>query len=345
MVVGQRRGARSVIRKILVTSSCGALSFPLTNLIFESPAHQLVMSVAVGALALVVQLLIEIDQRLTSVETGQDEEANVVREVVADGFQKVSTATEVFARIEATELSTDRFAELARKAASIGSGAAPLIVEFAQAEIDRVTELFGALADSEVSRPGEDHDYLLTLTRLAHESIDATSLFAVDAGGLSGETGFWNSDLGQSYLEMQHWAVRRGVRVRRIFIVENEKLVSREQFALLCQTQRDCGIEVRVLVPSMLGRRRKFRDYVLFDNTISYEVTPCVRVPLDGAEPQIQSTSLAAKRQQVQALISDYEQLWEAATEPPAVTEVPGRVSSIVGPRLDPDSQSVAPAT
>ncbi|MET0237995.1 MAG: DUF6879 family protein [Kibdelosporangium sp.] len=340
--MGQRPGARSVIRKIVVTSLSGALSFPLTNLLFDSAAQQLAMSAAVGAVALVVQLLVEVEQRLSAVETGQDEQADEVRHVVAAGFQKVSTATEMFGRIEATELSSSGFADLAGKAAAIGPGAPPLIVAFAQSEIDRVTELLGALAGSEVTREGEDRDHLLTLTRLARTGIDATSLFAVDGGGLSGESGFWNSDLGQSYLELQHQAVRRGVRVRRIFIVENEELATRPQFELLCRSQRECGIDVRILVPSRLSRRRTFRDYVLFDDTISYEVVPCVRVTSDTAGPQIQSTSLASKCPQVNNLVEDYARLWEAAT-PAAVIAPRDPVASAAGPHLDRDSPAVAP--
>jgi hypothetical protein len=344
VTVGQHHGAKSVIRKIVITSLSGALSFPLTNLLFDAPAQQLAMSAAVGAVALVVQLLVEVEQRLGAVESSQDEQTDAVRHIVSEGFQKVNTATELFGRIEETELSSSGFAELAEKAANIGPNAPSLIVAFAQSEIDRVAALFGALAGSELSRDGEDHDYLLTLTRLAGNTIDATSLFAVDAAGLSGESGFWNGDLGNSYLELQHDAVRRGVRVRRIFIVENEDLTTRPQFQLLCRAQMECGIEVRVVVPSWLSRRRKFRDYVLFDNTISYEVIPCVRVANDSAEPQIQSTSLASKCPQVNNLIEDYARLWEAAAPPSAVTSHRGQAASAADPHLDRDSHAVAPS-
>ena len=340
--MGQRRGVR-VVRKIVVTSIFGGLSYPLTNLLFEAQAQQLAMSAAVGAIALVVQLLVEVDQRLASVETGQAEKADEIRQVVAHGFQKVSTATETFSRLEATGLGTARFAELAGRAAEIGPDAPPLIREFAQAEMGRVTELFGALADGGLSREGEDHDYLLTLTRLVRRSIDATSLFAVDAAGMSSESGFWNSDLGQSYIELQSRAIHRGVRVRRIFIVENEDLAARSQFNLLCQTQVECGIEVRVLVPSRLTMRQKFRDYVLFDDTISYEVTPCVRFPVNSLEPRIQTTSLASRCLQVKDLIDDYAQLWAAATAP-LPPQLTARASSADDPHLDQDSPAVAPS-
>jgi hypothetical protein len=311
----------------------GALSYPLTNMLSDSEPQQLAMSAAVGAVALVVQLLVEIDQRLASAETGQVENADEVNRLVASGFENVSSATEAFSRIEASGLSTPRFAELAGKASEIGPGAPPLIVAFAQSEIDRVTELCAALADSGLSRDGEDHEYLLTLAGIAQRSIDATSLFAVDAAGMSGESGFWNSDLGQRYLELQHRAVRRGVRVRRIFIVESEDLISRRQFEMLCQAQTDCGIDVRVLVPSQLSMRQVFRDYVLFDDTISYEVTPCIRVPLDSNEPRIQSTSLTSRGQQVSNLIEDYARLWEAAVSPWS-PRLPGQAPSAADARL-----------
>ena len=264
--------------------------------------------------------------------------------MVAHGFQKVSTATEVFSRIEATGLSTARFTELAGRAADIGPDAPPLIAAFAQAEIDRVTELFGALADGGLSREGEDHDYLLTLTRLVHSSIDATSLFAVDAAGMSSESGFWNSDLGLSYLELQHRAVRqRRSGASNLHRGERGSRSLDEQFELLCQTQAECGIEVRVLVPSRLSARQKFRDYVLFDDTISYEVTPCIRVPVNNLEPRIQSTSLASRCHAGQDLIDDYARLWEAAT-PPLSPRLTARASSAGDPHLDQGSPAAAPS-
>jgi hypothetical protein len=334
---------RPVIRRIVVTSVSGALSYPATNMLFDAEAQQLAMSAAVGAVALVVQLLMEIDQRLATVEAGQVENADRVNHSVASGFRNVSSATEAFSKIEASGLSAPRFAELAAKAGDIGPDAPPLIKEFAQSEIDRVTQLCAALADSGLSRDGEDHDYLLTLTGIARRSIDATSLFAVDAAGMSGESGFWNSDLGQSYLELQHDAVRRGVRVRRIFIVESEELMSRRQFETLCQAQADCGIDVRVLLPSRVSMRQVFRDYVLFDDTISYEVTPCIRMSRDDSEPRIQSTSVTSKGHQVSNLIEDYARLWEAAVSPWA-PRLTGQAPSAVDPHRGQGSPTVAPS-
>jgi hypothetical protein len=339
--VSRRRSVRPVIRRIVVTSASGALSYPLTNLLFDAQSQQIAMSAAVGAFALVVQLLAEIDQRLAVVETGQVETTDEVNRVVDRGFQKVSEATEAFSRIEASGLSTARLAELAGKAGEIGPDAPPLIKAFAQSEIDRVTELCAALADSGLSRDGEDHDYLLTLTGFAQHSIDATSLFAVDAAGMSGESGFWNSDLGQCYLELQRLAVDRGVRVRRIFVVESEELISREQFDTLCQTQKECGIDVRVLVPSGVSMRQVFRDYVLFDDTISYETTPCIRMPQNNGEPRIQSTSVTSRGQQVSSFIEDYARLWEASA-PLWAPRLAQQAPSAAGARLDRGSSPVA---
>jgi len=339
--VGRRRNVRPVVRRVVVTSVSGGLSYPLTNMLFDAEPQQLAMSVAVGAVALVVQLLMEIDQRLAAVETGQVENASEVNQLVATGFENVSSATEAFSKIDESGLSTSRFAELAEKAAEIGPAAAPLIVAFAQSEIDRVTELLAGLAGSVVSREGEEHEYLLTLTEIAQRTIDATSLFAVDAAGMSSESGFWNTDLSQSYLKLQRRAVNRGVRVRRIFIVDSEELVSRQQFEQLCRTQADIGIDVRVLVPSRLLMRPMFRDYVLFDDTISYEITPCV--PMESWEPRIQSTSVTSRGQQVGNLIEDYAQLWEAA-ESPWAPQFTGQAPSAVDPHLDQGSPAVAPS-
>lgn len=339
--MGRRRGMRPVIRRIVVTSVSGAGSYPLTNMLFDAEPQQLAMSAAVGAVALVVQLLVEVEQRLSAVETSQVDNATKVNKLVADGFEKVSGATEAFSKIGASGLSTRRFTDLAGKAGDIGPEAPPLIVAFAQAEIDRVTKLFAALAGSELKRDGEEHEDLLTLTGIVKRSIDATSLFAVDGMRVGSEGGFWSTDHGHRYLRLQRRAVERGVRVRRIFVVRDEQLLVKPEFEKMCQTQADFGIDVRVLLPSQLGTRPMPRDYVLFDDTISYETTPYVE--LNDSEPRIQSTSMNCADQQVHDLIEDYAQLWDAATSPWA-PRLTGQATSATDPRLDPGSPIVVPS-
>ncbi|HEY4452961.1 MAG TPA: hypothetical protein VGN81_01515, partial [Pseudonocardiaceae bacterium] len=109
-------GTRSILRKIIITALVGAVAFPLTNLLFQSQAEQLAMTAAVGAVVLAVQLLIEMEQRLASVEAKQSEHAEAVKEVVANGFQKVNDATQLFARVESVGLKTDAITELVQRA-------------------------------------------------------------------------------------------------------------------------------------------------------------------------------------------------------------------------------------
>ena len=66
------------------------------------------------------------------------------------------------------------------------------------------------------------------------------SLYAVSLGGgtiLGGGGGsysFWLSDLGRRYLYHQGEAVERGVKVRRVFILDRSDLLADPNFGKMC---------------------------------------------------------------------------------------------------------------
>ena len=320
--MGQRHGVRSVLRKIIVTSLFGALSYPLTNLLFESQAQQLAMSAAVGAVALVVQLLVEVEQRLAAVETNQVEHAETLHQVVAGGFKKVNVATKLFGDVESIGLSTDSVTQLARKAVELGANVPPVISTFAQAEIERVSKLLSALSGGESTTKGEDHGFLLTLTELARGQIDAVSLFTVDAGDQGGDGGFWGSPPGRHYLDQQREAIARGVTIRRVFIVEGDDLAEGDAFRQICRKQAEYGITIGIVVSSDVPRYTGdlLKDYILFDNAIIYEVEAGLPVP--GKVPLIVSTRLVCERRTVADRVRDYAKLWEIATGMPNAAPV-----------------------
>lgn len=291
--MGQRHGVRSVLRKIIVTSLFGALSYPLTNLLFDSQAQQLAMSAAVGAVALVVQLLVEVEQRLAAVETNQVQHAEAV--------------------VQAVGLSTDNLTKLGRKVADLGPTVPPLIRKLAHAEIERLTEFIGCLASGESTYEGEDHTLLFQLTRQADRQIDAVSLFSVDAGDQLARPGFWNSPAGQRYLALQRQAVMRGVKVRRVFIVRRHEMVDGAAFQRLCRMQTEYGVEVRILVASATMRAlHLLEDYIVFDNAFSYEMTAGPQV--DESDDPLLHTRRVSDKDKIAARTHDYAQLWEIAT-------------------------------
>jgi hypothetical protein len=216
-------------------------------------------------------------------------------------------------------LRTDVITRLAQKAVELGQGAPAVILKFAQFEIDRVADLLGTLAGHEQTREGEDNESRLTLTRMVTRQIDAVSLFTLDAVGQPCG-GFWDLGVAERYLDLQQQAVLRGVKVRRMFVVERDDLVRNEAFLRICRRQNECGIELRVLIVSTVpvGMRHMLQDYVLFDEAISFELTSGLPAS-DGTSPLILSTRFVCEPRMVAARKHDYAQLWQRATQIPDV--------------------------
>ena len=153
------------------------------------------------------------------------------------------------------------------------------------------------------------------MTREAERSIDAISLSTVDAGVLGLDGGLWTSDLGIRYLELQREAIDRKVRIRRIFVFENEELARDETFQRITQMQRDVGVEVRMLdhqlIPDWL--QSMIFDFIVFDGAVSYETTPATTFAAGQTRPGILRTRLAPMPARVRDLEDQFEQLWEAA--------------------------------
>jgi len=312
------------VRKIVVTALVGGLSFPLTNLLFASAAVQFVVSAAVGAVILIIQFLIEVDQRLASIEKKQLEHPDITREVVREGFSKISEATLLFSQVEAIRLRTDTVTRLVRQAAEVDAGLAPLVANLVQLEFDQLLGLLRGIQGEQATYEGEDRDWILSLTLGAQESIDAVSLPAVDAGGEVYHAGFWNSDLGHRYLELQHEAVLRGVRVRRIFVLNRPELARDPDVLRTCREQTHYGIDVRLLSDATLPRLLTSSDFILFDDTLSYVVTP-------GDPPLIQSTRLELGKERVTDRRKTFAKLWESARPlPHRNSQVPGHNQAVL---------------
>jgi hypothetical protein len=156
----------------------------------------------------------------------------------------------------------------------------------AHLEIERVADLLEGLGRGGHTRTGEDEHWLLALTGSAQSTIDATSLSSVDDG-------FWISEIGERYLLCQEDAVRRGVRIRRVFVPHDEEAAASEEFRAVCRRQVGLGIEVRVLLPADVPREAgMLTDFVVFDGDLSYEVTPSLQPVTWSPRPAIAKTGI-----------------------------------------------------
>lgn len=303
----------SLLRKIAITALVGGLCFPITNVFFSSVGQQLAMSAAAGAVILIVQFLIDVDHRLGALENKQAESALATRELVARGFRNINEATRLFGDIESIGLKTDVITQMINKAAQIDPGESPLVSRFILREIDSMADFLHGVANKNLNYGGEDRNWLLSLSLSAQESIDAVSLPAVDAGDEVFHGGFWDSDLGRRYLQLQQDAVRRNVRVRRVFVIERSDLAFNPDVLRTCGEQAALGLDIRLLVGSALPKSMpSYYDFILFDNQVSYEVTPGTPSK-NSANPVILKTQLLFTEKEVADRRKTYDRLWESA--------------------------------
>ena len=301
--------------KILVTAIAGGLTYLLTNATGQPEIWQLTMSVFVGGIVLVVQVLIDHDTSVTALAVSQREHAATVQSVVDRRFAQVSEATGLFSRLEASRLREDEMIRLVRSASAIDPEDV-VLRRFADHEIRRLAQLFDGLQNGWAFYEGEDRDWLLGLTACAQKTIDATSMTSFDAPkGYVDEGQFWASDLGQRYLARQRRAItERGVKIRRLFLLDDTSAQDAEKVAELVKPHKAIGVETRLLRQSELDFliQPDLYDFILFDGRVSYELRAASTLGPD-ARPLIASVTLvvdwrvADRRQR-------FEQMWEDAS-------------------------------
>lgn len=314
-MIAERFSRNRILRKVLVSLLVGGFVYGLTELTGQPQIWNLTMSIFLGGATLIVQVLMTFDNRLAGVETASNRHMSRVESMVQSGFSKINEVTELFSLVEASALQTDKITQLVRHATMIDPSAPPLVLRFAQDEIGRFSDFLRDISESgNVLYEGEDRDWLLALARNAGKTIDATSLTTVDALGRGYvDDGFWTSDFGQRYLATQREAIERGVKIRRLFVLVNgSEIVHMDDVLSVCLTQQEMGIDVRVLdsadVPIL--RREVLFDFIVFDETISYETTPAQMV-VESARPTILNTRLELRPEWVHNRIRRFEHLWE----------------------------------
>jgi hypothetical protein len=186
---------------------------------------------------------------------------------------------------------------LLRYAGEIADHEPQVIRDLARWELERLTLLLKQLgADGEATSEGEDSEWLLGLTAVAQRTIDAVDASRRPVG-----------DLEYRYLQAQREAAAsRSVRVRRVFVVESG--AEADLVADLVAEQRAAGVEVRLLDESAAPEelRSLVFDFVLFDESVSYEITPALR-------PGSVRTHLGMTVPRVRDRVSRFARLWDAA--------------------------------
>ncbi|GAB2923395.1 hypothetical protein GCM10027280_08110 [Micromonospora polyrhachis] len=321
---------RRLIAKILISLAGFLVTFSISTFLPLGNRSDLLWSLGVSlfvaAVVFIAQYLFEVEKRLYALEQRFDEyqqrtqtelarHAEATERHLSEGFSKIHLATELFGLVEASQLKPGEMAQLTklvRSRTKITSATSPLVQEFAQTEITRLAEYLKQIGDgSDLTYEGEDRDWILGLTKAAKSSIKATSLSTVDAGGRSFvDGGVWQTDLGQRYLALQRQAIKRGVRVQRIFIIDRDELPAKDLDQVL-QLHYSIGVEVRTLDNTAAAAfHSRLRDFILFDEVLSYQSTAATT--LRQLNPIIVNTSLVTDPERVNKRILEFADLWNA---------------------------------
>jgi hypothetical protein len=329
------RARSQVVIKIVATVVIGTITFLITSAIDLSTASQVILSIGVSVfvsgIAFLTSFLIDVDKNLdglgvevAALRHEYRDHAEAAEQLIQQSFARISheftkinDARKLFGLVEASDLKTDAMTELVVNATTIGRGDPPLIFDFAQREIARLSGYLRNLGlHGDVTYDGEDRDWLLGLTKVATRSIEATSLTTVDAGGHGYvEGGLWDNDLGRRYLEAQREAVARGVRIRRILIIDRQDLNQHNDLAQLIAEHQRIGVQVRILNPRQIQiRRTSIADFIVMDRVLVYQSTPTPRLD-EGSNPVIEHTRLVTNPDHVHDRVSRWEELWAASSE------------------------------
>ncbi|MEU3661708.1 hypothetical protein AB0E77_18420 [Streptomyces sp. NPDC032940] len=191
--------------------------------------------------------------------------------------------------------------ELAKSFAEVLAPGPSILYTFVRLEMTRVVGYMADLTNLTAECPGENHDWMLALTRSATESICATST--------SVDREFWNSEPASRYLEAQQDAVdEQGVTVRRLFLLESARELD-DRLLRLCEEQELRHIEVRAAVLPELPphlQRGTTNDFIVFDEEVSFEIEQDLR------DVNVR-TRLIARQDHVRDRMKRFKELWEAS--------------------------------
>jgi hypothetical protein len=259
------------------------------------------VSVLVGGAVLVVQYLAGFERRLDSLGTEQRR-----------NLSTVNAATRLYEQVEMSPIEVEDLKRLVESMTTIRNLGIRMISGLVSAEFERFAQFVEQIRVGEATYEGEDREWLLGLTRTAQGEIAATSSTLVDDG-------FWETELGDRYLKAQGEAVDRGVRVRRLFIVDDHSRTSGQSFNALLRQQMGLKVEVRAVVFTDLSaiQRNSYRDFVVFDKRVYYQVQAPPRIGTVSSPAAVVETRLSARTEDVDWAMVSFEELWELAGEVP----------------------------
>ncbi|GAA0442073.1 hypothetical protein Acor_05700 [Acrocarpospora corrugata] len=298
--------------KILISFVFGGIVWGLSELFQNGDMNtgqmwSILISLFAASVAFVVQHLITVEKQ-----------NDATRHELREGLSRIDEATELFGLVEQSAVQIDLVTQLVRNATGVDKEMPTLVQRFAQTEIERISTLLRELGEGDVTYEGEDRDWLLGLARNVERSIDALSLAVVDQGPGEFDGGFWITDAGQRYLEIQRERAKAGVRIRRIFYVDTQERLKSETFQQISRMHVTAGVDVRVLTAGQLTSALGVDDFIVFDGVVSYEIMASNTLSVgELVTHTFVRTLLILERPRVRQRIERFRELWELATELP----------------------------
>ena len=296
-----------LVLKILITVVVSMVAYALTNLVKQSGAElwKIAVAVVIGGAALIVQYMVDFEQRLGAVETSHVEHSRRLEE----HFDHLSDAAAVLSDLDEAGMSTSDAKRLIKNLRRLGQQGPEIVKAFARSEVESLASVVTDLTGMSAHWPRDNNEWLIRLTQCAQRTIDATSS--------SVDQRFWGTDSAGPYLDAQTEAMGvRRVTIRRLFMVKESEAndpVVMDRFTRLCQAQLSVGIIVRYLVlpPSPVEQPHPgpaSRDVVIFDTDLYLEFEP------DQLGVNVKTT-LDAQRERVNRQVRWFNALWVRAQE------------------------------
>lgn len=299
----------------------GASAFLVTSALNmdNDSQWQWTMSILLGCATLILQLLVDFGERLEAVQENQKRRMRdmkdslsshhlEMRAAVDESFAKINAATELYSKVDGSVLRSDEVTRLVLGYTKVGEQGADLVKAFAEEELGRLALLMENLGNGTADCPGENHEWLIDLTKCVKRTLYATST--------SVDRDFWSSEPARRYLAAQEVAIKtRRVQIRRVFLVDEESEVT-PSLRQLCERHKKFGIDARIAVRSLLeptAQMNSLNDFIVLDGELSYETEPDIRV-------MPAKTTLKMTREHVAERVHRFDVLWEA-TEPDRAPE------------------------
>lgn len=233
-----RRASLSLVTLVLGVS----VSVTLAVILYFASSVSLIDSFLVGLLGTVITILIDISGRLASIERD---------------------ATFVFNAGKFAE----RIREIAQASGEISRNYGGRLPELELlGRYQRIAGELEELRNGRIRSSGGDYLNLLKACDQARSEILAvTNVYRNKADGLS----WWDSEVGRTYWEGNRAALKRGVRITRVAIVESISSMDPAISAFLA-IQETAGVEVRVIESRAVDPTLHF-NIALIDGLVAWE--------------------------------------------------------------------------